>query len=154
MATGSSSAAERALALRQRPRVKRLARFVVAAGAVQGTYTAVMAVGLLLLHGPRQAVLLVAFVLQLIVHFSLNRQWVFDPRHTATESAPHAQYGLALGAHGIRYVTLAAGVYGVTALSLAVLPGALGISSFVAWFLTSATIGVLNFFLLGRVVFR
>jgi len=134
--------------------MKRLVRFVMAAAAVQGVYTAAMAIGLLLLDAPRQAVLLVAFLLSLVVHFSLNRQWVFNPRHHAPEADEHRAYRLGLSGHGMRYVTVAAIVYGITALSLAVLPGLLGVAPFLVWLGTSGTIGVMNYFLLGRLVFR
>jgi putative flippase GtrA len=154
MATRSSSSAELLTALLERPWMKRLVRFVMAAAAVQGVYTAAMAIGLLLLDAPRQAVLLVAFLLSLIVHFSLNRQWVFNPRHHAPEAEEHRAYRLGLSGHGVRYVTVAAIVYGITALSLAVLPGLLGVAPFLVWLGTSGTIGVMNYFLLGRLVFR
>jgi putative flippase GtrA len=154
MATRSSSSAELLTALLDRPWMKRLVRFVMAAAAVQGVYTAAMAIGLLLLDAPRQAVLLVAFLLSLVVHFSLNRQWVFNPRHHAPEADEHRAYRLGLSGHGMRYVTVAAIVYGITALSLAVLPGLLGVAPFLVWLGTSGTIGVMNYFLLGRLVFR
>jgi putative flippase GtrA len=155
MATRSSSSAELLAAFLGRPWVKRLGRFLMAAAAVQGVYTAGMAVGLLLLDAPRQAVLLVAFLLSLIVHFSLNRQWVFNPRrHEPHAGGHHHAYRLGLSGHGGRYVIVAAAAYGITALSLAVLPGLLGLAPFLIWLATSGTIGVLNFFLLGRLVFR
>jgi putative flippase GtrA len=154
MVTRSSSSAELLAGFLARPWVKRLGRFLLSAAAVQGVYTAAMAIGLLLLDAPRQAVLLVAFLLSLVVHFSLNRQWVFNPRHHAPDPVEQRAYRLGLSGHGVRYVTVAAGVYGITALSLAVLPGVLGLAPFLVWLGTSGTIGVLNFFLLGRLVFR
>jgi putative flippase GtrA len=153
MATRSSSGAELLAALLERPWVRRLGRFLLSAVAVQGVYTAGMGVGLLLLHEPRQAVLLVAFLLSLTVHFSLNRQWVFNPRHPA-QGTEHHVYSVSLSGHGMRYVLLAAAAYAVTALSLGLLPGALGVAPFLVWLATSGAIGALNFFVLGRFVFR
>src|SRR4051812_21474291 len=98
MATRSSSSAELVAALWGRPCVQRLKRFLVAAAAVQGVYTGAMAVGLLLLDAPRQAVLLVAFLLSLVVPFSLNRQWVFNPRRhePGAVEAEHRAYRMGL----------------------------------------------------------
>jgi putative flippase GtrA len=140
-------------ALLGRPQARRLGRFLVTAIAVQGMYTAAMGAGLLALDAPRQAVLLIAFLLALIVHFGLNRQWVFDPRRFDPVRGPRS-YRLAISAHGRRYGLVSAAVYVLTALSLGVLPGVLGVAPFLVWLATSATIGVLNFFLLGRLVFR
>jgi hypothetical protein len=87
------------------------------------------------------------------VHFGLNRQWVFDPRRLDPARGSRS-YRLAISAHGLRYGLVSVAVYGLTALSLGVLPGVLGVAPFLVWLATSATIGVLNFFLLGRLVFR
>jgi putative flippase GtrA len=153
MATPSSSAAEPAAALLQRSWVRRLLRFGMTAAAVQGVYTAGMGVGLLILDAPRQAVLLVAFLLSLVVHFSLNRQWVFNPAHPHEDGEGHG-YHLGLSRHGVRYAVAAVVVYGVTALSLAVLPGVLGLAPFLVWLGTCVVIGIVNFFVLGQLVFR
>jgi putative flippase GtrA len=118
----------RAQILRRHPTVQRLGRFALSAIAVQGTYAVLMALFLLAL-----------------VHFALNRQFVFVP----TEGYAHG-----LSSHGRRYLVSAVVIYGITALGLAVLPGLLGVAPYIAWLMITGTIGALNFFLLGRFVFR
>jgi putative flippase GtrA len=135
----------RATTLRRHPTVRRLARFALSGVAVQAAYTALMAALLLGAGLPRQAALSLAYVGALTVHFTLNRRFVF---------APDEGYALGLSAHGARYLVTAVAVYAVTALGLAVLPEALGIAPFVAWLCITATIGVSNFLVLGRFVFR
>jgi putative flippase GtrA len=135
----------RALALQRHPTVRRLGRFALSGVAVQGVYAALMAVLLLGVDLPRQLALAVSYAGALIVHFTLNRQFVF---------APGDGYAHGLGSHGTRYVLTAIVVYGITALGLAVLPEALGLAPYLAWFLVTMAIAVLNFMLLGRFVFR
>ena len=135
----------RAVALRQHPTVQRLGRFALSGVVVQSAYAALMAVFLLGAGLPRQLALVLAYAGALIVHFTLNRQFVF---------APSDGYAHGLSSHGKRYLVTAVVVYGVTALGLAVLPGALGIAPYLAWLTVTVTIGVLNFMLLGRLVFR
>jgi putative flippase GtrA len=135
----------RAIALRRHPTVRRLGRFALSGVAVQGVYTALMAVLLLGVDLGRQPALAVSYTAALIVHFTLNRQFVF---------APGDGYVHGLSSHGKRYVLAAILVYGVTALGLAVVPGALGVEPFVAWILMMVVIAAGNFALLGRFVFR
>jgi putative flippase GtrA len=135
----------RAIALRRHPTVQRLGRFALSGVAVQAVYAALMAVLLLGLDLPRQLALAISYAGALVVHFTLNRQFVF---------ASGDGYAHGLSSHGKRYVLTAIVVYGVTALALAVLPEALGLAPYVAWFLVTMVISVLNFLLLGRFVFR
>jgi putative flippase GtrA len=132
-------------ALRRHPTTQRLVRFGLSAVAVQGVYAVLMAVFLLALDLPRQVALAISFTGALVVHFALNRQFVF---------APADGYAHGLTSHGRRYLVAAAAGYGLTALGLALLPEALGIAPYLAWLLVTGTIGALNFLLLGRVVFR
>jgi putative flippase GtrA len=125
--------------------VQRLGRFALSGVAVQGVYTALMAVLLLGVDLPRQLALAVSYTGALSVHFTLNRQFVF---------ARGDGYAHELSSHGKRYVLVAIVVYGVTALGLAVLPDALGLTPYLAWLLVTMAIAVLNFVLLGRFVFR
>jgi putative flippase GtrA len=129
----------------QRTLRQRLTRFLISGAIVQGVYTASMAALLLLAGQPRQTALAISYALALVVHFTLNRQFVFDRAEG---------YTLHLSAHGARYLVLAAVIYGVTALGLATLPSLLGVAPFVAWLLVSGAIGVSNFVVLGKVVFR
>jgi putative flippase GtrA len=135
----------RAQTLRRHPTVQRLGRFALSAIAVQGTYTVLMALFLLALGLPRQGALACSYLGALVVHFALNRQFVF---------VPSDGYAHGLSSHGRRYLISAVVIYGITALGLAVLPGLLGVAPYIAWLLITGTIGALNFFLLGRFVFR
>jgi putative flippase GtrA len=136
---------QRAIGLRRHPTVQRLGRFALSGLAVQGVYAALMAVFLLGVDLHRQLALVLSYAGALTVHFTLNRRFVF---------APSAGYAHGLSSHGKRYLVTAVGVYGATALGLAVLPGALGVAPYLAWLMVTVTIGVLNFVLLGRFVFR
>lgn len=134
-----------AVALRQHPAAQRLGRFALSAITVQVVYATLMAIFLLGLHLPRQTALAMGYTIALIVHFTLNRQFVF---------APAGGYTRSLTGHGGRYLASAVLVYGITALGLALVPGPLGVSPFIAWLLLATTVGALNFVLLGRFVFR
>ncbi len=135
----------RAIALRRHPTVQRLGRFALSGVAVQGVYTALMAILLVGAGLPRQLALALSYTGALIVHFTLNRQFVF---------ARSDGYVHGLSSHGKRYVLAAIVVYGVTALGLAVVPEALGVAPFVGWALLMVVIAGCNFALLGRFVFR
>ncbi len=128
-----------------RARFGRLGRFLMSGVAVQGVYALAMALLLVALDLPRQLALALSYLLALAVHFTLNRQFVF---------VRDEGYHLSLSGHGARYLVVAGVVYAVTAVALAVLPGALGIHPFLVWLIVTGTIGVLNFLLLSRVVFR
>jgi putative flippase GtrA len=125
--------------------VQRLGRFALSGVAVQGVYTALMAVLLVGFDLPRQVALAISYAGALIVHFTLNRQFVF---------ASSGGYTHGLSSHGKRYVLAAIVVYGITALGLAVVPEALGVAPFVGWVLLMVVIAAGNFALLGRFVFR
>jgi putative flippase GtrA len=135
----------RAIALRQHASARRLGRFALSAVTVQVVYAALMAVFLLGLDLPRQAALAIGYSIALVLHFTLNRQFVFAPADGYTQG---------LTSHGSRYLASAVLVYAITAFGLALVPGALGIAPFIAWLLLATTIGALNFVLLGRFVFR
>jgi putative flippase GtrA len=135
----------RAGALRQHPTARRLGRFALSAFAVQVVYASLMAVFLLGFDLPRQAALAIGYAGAVVVHFTLNRQLVFVP----TDGYSHG-----LSSHGSRYLVAAIVVYVITALALAVVPDALDIAPYIAWLLITATIGAVNFVILGRFVFR
>jgi putative flippase GtrA len=92
-----------------------------------------------------QIALVVSYVLGLTAHFTLNRQWVFSPEDA---------YHLHLTIQGARYLCSAAAIYGLTALSLAILPGALDLPSLAVYYVTVLTLSVANFFVLRTFVFR
>jgi putative flippase GtrA len=132
-------------ALQKHPTARRLGRFALSAIAVQVVYASLMAIFLLGFDFPRQGALVIGYAGALVVHFTLNRQLVFVPANGYTHD---------LSSHGSRYLVTAVVVYVITALALAVLPGALHVAPYIAWLLIAATIGAVNFVLLGRFVFR
>lgn len=126
-------------------RLPRVARFGLSGGVVALVNLGAMTV-LVAGFGIRpQIALIVSYTLGLTVHFTLNRQWVFS-----SEDAYH----LHLSAQGARYLVSAATIYGLTALSLATLPGALGIASLAVYYVTVLALSVANFFVLRSFVFR
>lgn len=135
----------RAVALRQHPTARRVGRFALTAMAVQVFYASLMAIFLLALHLPRQGALAIGYASALLLHFTLNRQFVF---------AETDGYARGLSSQGRRYLVTAVLVYGATALGLALVPDALGLGAFVSWLLVAYAIGVVNFVLLSRFVFR
>jgi putative flippase GtrA len=92
-----------------------------------------------------QIALVVSYVLGLLAHFTLNRQWVFSPDDA---------YHLHLTVQGVRYFCSAAAIYGLTALSLATLPGALDVASLAVYYVVVIALSVVNFFILRSFVFR
>jgi putative flippase GtrA len=126
-------------------RLPRGARFGLAGGAVALVNLGVMT-ALVAGFGVRaQIALVVSYVLGLAAHFTLNRQWVFSPDDA---------YHLHLTHQGVRYLGSAATIYGVTALALAALPGALGVPSLAVYYVTVLMLSVVNFFVLRSLVFR
>jgi putative flippase GtrA len=138
-------ATARVEALRRHPTTRRLVRFALASGIVQVVYAALMVLLLVALDTPRQAALAVGYAGALIVHFTVNRHFVF---------VKDDGYEHGLGSHTGRYVFAAAFNYAITAAALAALPGLLGVEPIIAWLIVTATLGLSNFALLGRVVFR
>jgi putative flippase GtrA len=124
-------------------RAPRIVRFVMSGGIVALLSVSVMT-GLVLAGMPSQAALPVAYALGLSVHFSLNRSFVFSS---------HAGYALALSAQGRRYLTIALTSYGLTALSLAVIPSAVDAPQLAVYYVTAAVLAITNFLLLRRWVF-
>jgi len=122
----------------------RFVRFAASGVVVTGVYALAMVALVEMVELPGQIALAGAYGVALAVHFIVNRWWVFS----------RGGYALGLSAHGTRYVCLAVTVYAVSALSLATLPDLLGISVLAAWTLTTGTIGLCNFVVLGRFVFR
>ena len=123
----------------------RVARFGLSGGVVALVNLGAMT-GLVAGFGIRaQLALIVSYALGLTVHFTLNRQWVFSPE---------GAYHLHLTAQGIRYVGSASAIYGLTALALATLPGALGVPSLAVYYVTVLALSVANFFVLRNFVFR
>lgn len=121
-----------------------IARFLLTAGAVTvvhlGLVTTMFLSGLSI-----QIALAIAYVISLVIHFTLNRQWVF---------ASDDGYAFHLNAQGARYIGVAMASYALNAVGLALLPGLLDIPELAAFFLLTFTVGCVSFFVLRKWIFK
>jgi putative flippase GtrA len=122
-----------------------LARFALSGGLVTlfmfATVTGLVAGA----DVPAQAALAIAYVGGIVLNFSLNRQFVFVSGHG---------YAHRLSAQGVRYLLVALASYGLTALSLAVLPGWLDVPELAVYLVTAAALALVAFLVLRTWVFR
>jgi putative flippase GtrA len=115
-------------------------RFALSGGTVALVYLATTTVLAEAVGMPFQAALAIGFSLGLIVHFTLQRVFVWTH---------HEEFALPLGHQLGRYLALAAVQYGVTAASTALLPSALGVAAELVYLVTVVVVVGTNF-----VVFR
>jgi putative flippase GtrA len=120
-------------------------RFALAGGVVAlvyllSTLTLSAVVGL-----PFQLALAIGFCMGLAVHFTLQRFFVWAPRG-----------GFALPLHHQvgRYLLVTGAQYGITAVSVALLPAALGLPTEVVYLATAALITSANFLIFRNGVFH
>jgi putative flippase GtrA len=115
-------------------------RYLIAGATVAGVYLAIP----LLLDGALgvaiQIAIPIAYLIAVSLHFNLQRHFVF--RHVT-------QFALSTREQIVRYVAVGAVQYPLTALSTALLPGALGLSERAAFVCTTLAIS-LSFFLVLR----
>jgi putative flippase GtrA len=120
-------------------------RFAVAGGAVALVYLTTTTV----LAGPAgipfQAALAIGFCVGLVVHFSLQRLFVWTHRE---------EFALPLQHQIARYLATAAAQYGVTAASTALLPSALNISTELVYLATVAIVLAMNFLVFRNAIFH
>lgn len=126
------------------PSVAVLTKFALTGGLVAATHIGLVT-GMVLGGVPIQVALVLAFIVAIAMHFTLNRQWVF--RH-------ESGYRLRFSAQGVRYLASAALSYACTAIGVAVLPDALGIPELAAFFLMTAVMACVTFALLHLWVFH
>lgn len=120
-------------------------RFALAGGTVALVYltsTTVLAdvVGL-----PFQAALAIGFCLGLMVHFTLQRVFVWTH---------HEEFALPLHHQVGRYLVVAAAQYGVTAASTSLLPTVLGVSTEIVYLATVAVVLSANFLVFRHGIFH
>ncbi len=120
-------------------------RFALAGSAVTLVYLSVTillasAVGL-----PFQAALAIGFCVGLVVHFTLQRTFVWTGRGEFTLPLYH-QVG--------RYLLLSATQYGVTAASTSLLPAPLGIATEIVYLATVAVLTATNFVIFRNGIFH
>ena len=123
----------------------RLPRFVTTAAVVVGLQ-AVIVIGLIAAGVHPQIALVIGIAVSTVAHFTLNRQWVFTHEGHGFHFHLTAQSG--------GYVALALFNYAVSALALAVLPDLLGVGPIVVYVMTTVLLGLNNYFVLGKVVFK
>ncbi|MGA2320235.1 MAG: GtrA family protein [Solirubrobacteraceae bacterium] len=122
-----------------------LVRFGLAGGSVALLYITVTTVLSQVLDVPFQLALAIGFTSGLLLHFTLQRVFVWTH---------HEEFALALRHQVRRYLTMAAAQYGVTAASTAVLPGALGVSNEIAYLMTMVIVTTAGFLLMRFVIFH
>lgn len=130
--------------LRRLPPPAVLSKFAFSGGLVAAVHLGLVSL-LVAVDTPIQAALAMAYVVTLLVHFTLNRQWVFASR---------SGYAFHVSQQGARYLLVAAFSYASTALGVAVLPGTLDIPELVAFFLTTGVMACVSFLLLHLWIFR
>jgi putative flippase GtrA len=94
---------------------------------------------------PFREALPIGFTLQLAVHFTLQRTFVW---------VHYEDFALPFRHQVRRYLTVAATQFGITALSTSLLPGALGLSTEVVYLGTVTVLTTANFLLFRNVVFH
>lgn len=94
---------------------------------------------------PFREALIIGFALQLAVHFTLQRTFVW---------VHEEEFALPIRHQTRRYLTVAGLQLGLTTLSTSLLPSALGVSAEVVYLLTVALLTIANFLLFRNVVFH
>lgn len=124
------------------PRVRRFATAAVAVVLVQ----AVIVVGLIAADVNPQVALAIGIAVSMTAHFTLNRQWVFTDRGEG--------FYFHLNRQGVSYLILAGFNYVASALALALVPDALGLTPTAVYVCTTLLLGANNYLWLGQFVFK
>jgi putative flippase GtrA len=120
-------------------------RFILSGAAVAICHFSVATLLIAGLDVSPQPALVAAYGTAIALHFTLNRQFVFtDPQG----------YALRLSHQGVRYLVLAGCSYAITAVSVAILPGVVGLSPLVVFYCVAGGQAVLTFLVLRHWVFR
>jgi putative flippase GtrA len=122
-----------------------LVRFGLAGGLVTLVYLTVTTVLYQVVGLPFQAALAIGFVTALMLHFTLQRLFVWMHQDGFALPFRH-QVG--------RYLLMAGAQYGCTAASTAVLPGALGLPTEVVYLATMVVVTTTGFLLMRFVIFH
>lgn len=121
------------------------ARFVLAGGTVMLVYLTTTTVLADVVGLPFQVALAVGFCVGLIVHFTLQRTFVW---------AHEEEFALPLHHQAARYLSVAGVQYGVTAASTSLLPGALGAPTEIVYLATVAAVTATNFLVFRHGIFH
>lgn len=120
-------------------------RFAVSGGAVALVYLATTTVLAEVVGMPFQAALAIGFCIGLVVHFTLQRLFVWTH---------HEEFALPLSHQLGRYLVAAAVQYGVTAASTGLLPSAVGVSTEIVYLATVAVVLSTNFLVFRNGIFH
>jgi putative flippase GtrA len=121
------------------------ARFALAGGAVALVYLATTTVLAEVAGMPFQAALAIGFAVAIMVHFTLQRVFVWTH---------HEEFALPLGHQVGRYLAVAALQYAVTAASTGLLPSALGVPTEAVYLVTVAVVLGANFLVFRHGIFH
>jgi putative flippase GtrA len=125
--------------------LKHLWRFALTGTVVAALYFGLLTALVIFADVPPQVALIVAFVSAVVVHFTMNRQFVFGSETT---------YALHLTGQGIRYLGVVLASYVINALALAILPELTGLHELVVVALTTGAVTAFTFLTLRDWVFR
>ena len=120
-------------------------RYAVAGTAVAVWYLATTTILAEIVGVPFQVALAVGFVSAVLVHFTLQRLFVW---------VHHSEFALGLGAQVGRYLFVAGVQYGITAASTSVLPRAVGLPVTPVYLATAIALAGLNFLIFRGGVFH
>jgi putative flippase GtrA len=120
-------------------------RFAIAGGTVALVYIGTTIVLATIVGLPFQIALAIGLVVSLVVHFTLQRLFVWTH---------HEEFALSLQQQLGRYLVAAGTQYGVTAASTAVLPPFLGVSAPVVYLGTVAVVVSTNFLVFRHGIFH
>lgn len=120
-------------------------RFAISGGTVALVYLATTTVLAEVVGLPFQVALAIGFCVGLVVHFTLQRLFVWTH---------HEEFALPLAHQVGRYLAVAAMQYGVTAASTALLPSALGVSTELVYLATVAVVLSVNFIVFRHGIFH
>jgi putative flippase GtrA len=118
-------------------------RFVLSGGAVAVCQFATMPL-LVAAGASDQLAVAGAYFSALVLHFTLNREFVF---------ASDSGYALHLTAQGVRYVLVALTSFAVTSAAVALLPGPLDVSPIAVFYVVSVLTAAVSFLVLRSWVF-
>ena len=120
-------------------------RYGLAGATVALTYLSTTTILAEVVQIPFQIALAIGFSVALVLHFTLQRLFVWS--HQEEFSLPlHHQAG--------RYLTVAGTQYGLTIASTALLPAALGVSSEIVYLVTVAVLASTNFLVFRHGIFH
>jgi len=120
-------------------------RFALVGGTVALIYLTTTTVLAEVVGMPFQAALAIGFCVGLVVHFTLQRTFVW---------IHHEEFALPLHHQAGRYLAVAAVQYGVTAASTSLFPAALGLPVEIVYLATVAAIVITNFLVFRHGIFH